>query len=105
MHRSHLPPFRGLILLAAVSLCAITLAGAGGADKPTPAESKDDYAAVVQPLLKQYCLSCHSTKLKKGDLDLERFASLHHVRQDLKPWQAMIEMLETGEMPPKSKPQ
>src|SRR5690242_12720167 len=86
-------------------LLALALARTGVADGAPPADPKDEYATAVRPLLKQYCLSCHSAKVKKGDLDLERFASLEHVRKDVKPWQAMIEMLESGEMPPKSKPQ
>jgi hypothetical protein len=89
----------GLVMLALV-LCAL-----GGARQPSPGDPKIDYAAAVQPLIQKYCLSCHSTKTKKGGLDLERFASLDHVRKDLKPWQALIEMLETGEMPPKTRPQ
>src|SRR4051794_178961 len=88
---------RGMVGVApALFVCA--LAGAGGADRASPPAPKDESAAVVQPLVKQYCLSCHSTKVKKGDLDLERFGSLDHVRKDLKPWQAMVEMLESGEM-------
>src|SRR6266568_95692 len=63
-----------------------------------------DYAA-VRPLVHKYCLACHATKVKKGDLDLERFATVDDVRKDVKPWQAVIEMLEAGEMPPKGKPQ
>jgi len=89
--------------LVCLGVCA--LAGAGSADGTPAAGPKDDYASVVQPLVQKYCLSCHSTKVKKGELDLERFASLDLVRKDLKPWQAMIEMLESGEMPPKKKPQ
>ena len=89
----------------ALSLMGLTIAGAGGGDGPPAAEAKDEYATAVRPLLKQYCLVCHSTKVKKGGLDLERFASLDQVRKDVKPWQALIEMLESGEMPPKSKPQ
>src|SRR5438046_569826 len=88
-----------------IALVAGTLRGVGGADQPTPVDSKNEYAAVVQPLVKKYCLHCHSTKAKKGSLDLERFTSLDHVRKDLKPWQALIEMLETNEMPPKTQPQ
>ncbi len=62
------------------------------------------FDAKVRPLLKQYCLGCHSTELKKGELDLERFVSLDVARNDLKPWQSLIEMLDAGEMPPKGKP-
>jgi hypothetical protein len=63
------------------------------------------YAKQVRPLIRQYCLGCHSTEKHKGSLDLERFGTLALIRKDVKPWQAMIEMLEAGEMPPKEKPQ
>ncbi len=66
---------------------------------------ESDFSTSVQPLIKAHCLNCHSTKSKKGELDLERFATLDDVRKDLKPWQAMIEQVETGEMPPRDKPQ
>ena len=44
-------------------------------------------------------------KDEKGELDLERFVSIDAARNDLKPFQSMIEMLDAGEMPPKGKPQ
>jgi hypothetical protein len=68
------------------------------------AEPPGDFAA-VRPLVQKYCLACHSTKTKKGDLDLERFATTDDIRKNVKPWQAVVEMLEAGEMPPKDKPQ
>lgn len=91
-------------LVAGLGLLALLAGGTGTAQKPA-ADAKTEYATVVQPLIKKYCLACHSTKVKKGSLDLERFASLDQVRKDLKPWQHLIEMLEAGEMPPKEKPQ
>jgi hypothetical protein len=69
----------------------------------TSVESK--FKLDVQPMLKKYCLECHATRVKKGSLDLERFATLDDIRKDLKVWQALTEMLEAGEMPPKKKPQ
>jgi hypothetical protein len=60
---------------------------------------------VVRPIVQKYCLGCHSTKLKKGSLDLERIAAPIGPRKDLKVWQQVIEMLDGGEMPPKGKPQ
>ena len=71
----------------------------------TAADAKTEYVEKIQPLLKKYCLDCHSTNAKKGSLDLERFKSTDEIRNDLKPWQSAIEMLETEEMPPKAKPQ
>src|SRR5205814_10237124 len=63
-----------------------------------------EYTTQLRPLITQYCLQCHSTKKKKGDLDLERFAAFEQVRKDLRPWQNALEMLENGEMPPKGSP-
>ena len=69
------------------------------------AQPGNEYVETIQPLLKKYCLDCHSTKNKKGSLDLERFSTLETIRKDLKPWQGLIEMMEADEMPPKTKPQ
>ncbi len=79
----------------------------GGADPVTPKANdlKNEFNFGVQVSLKKYCLDCHSTKAKKGSLDLERFTTLDHIRKDIKPWQHMIEQLEAGEMPPKERPQ
>ncbi|MBL8822579.1 MAG: DUF1592 domain-containing protein [Planctomycetia bacterium] len=78
------------------------------AQEPARPETRDfeqQYQKTVKPLLQKYCLTCHSTESKKGSLDLERFAGLEHIRKDLKPWQNLIEQIETGEMPPAKKPQ
>ncbi len=75
-------------------------------EKPVAAkEPADGFTATALPLVRKYCLECHSAKVKKGSLDLERFASADLVRRDVKPWQQSIEMLEAHEMPPKGKPQ
>ena len=71
------------------------------ADDEALAEGFDE----IGPVLKEFCLGCHSTAEKEGELDLQRFTSLASVRKDVKPWQAMILQLETGEMPPKGEPQ
>ena len=77
--------------------------GVGGDEQqPEPAKA---YLSQVKPLVQKFCIDCHSTKTHKGSLDLERFASVEQIRKDLKPWQAVIEMLEAREMPPKEKPQ
>lgn len=62
------------------------------------------YVQDARPLIEHYCLTCHSTEKHKGDLDLERFTSLSLIRKDVKPWQNMVEQLESEEMPPKGKP-
>ena len=93
---------RLLPLVAGLGLVAWACSGNGTAQKPT-ADAKDDYA--VRPIVQKYCLGCHSTKAKKGSLDLERFGTLDDIRGDVKVWQGIIEQIEAGEMPPKDKPQ
>jgi hypothetical protein len=97
-------------ILACIALCFMaTLKESRGAESPRVAKTKADFEAMfdgeVRPLLGKYCLDCHSQEDQKGELNLERFTSLGAVRKDVKPWQAMIEQLETGEMPPKKKAQ
>ena len=84
----------------------ITLGAFGGAEPaPKVAPAGNSFATDARPVVARYCFECHSTKAKKGSLDLERYTTVEQVRQDIKPWQQMIEQIETGEMPPKDKPQ
>jgi Protein of unknown function (DUF1592)/Protein of unknown function (DUF1588)/Protein of unknown function (DUF1587)/Protein of unknown function (DUF1585)/Protein of unknown function (DUF1595)/Cytochrome C oxidase, cbb3-type, subunit III len=92
--------FARLTLLLPLGLLA--LLPAVGTSRPEPLHADVEYKT-VRPLVQKYCLSCHSTKLRKGSLDLERFVTTADLRTDLKPWQMAIEMLETAEMPPKGK--
>ena len=61
----------------------------------------DEYLKQTRPLIQEFCLNCHSTEKKTGELDLERFASLATVRQGTQDWLKVAEMLDNGEMPPK----
>jgi len=63
--------------------------------------SADDYVEKVLPILKDSCLNCHSTKKQKGDVDLEQFASVADIRRSPKVWEAVLEQVASGEMPPK----
>jgi hypothetical protein len=67
---------------------------------PSPVGA-DEYADQVLPFMETHCFGCHSTRAKEGGLDLERFATVGHVRADVEPWQAALRMLENGEMPPR----
>lgn len=69
-----------------------------------PAEAEDEFSRSVRPLLRQYCLSCHSTSQKVGELDLERFSDGAAARRDLQVWTRVIAMVESGQMPPEASP-
>jgi hypothetical protein len=64
----------------------------------------DTFKQSIQPLLKEYCIGCHSTEKQKGDLDLERFTSLDLVKRDPGVWEYSLDQIRDNEMPPKSKP-
>ncbi len=65
----------------------------------------DDFQTSIQPLLKERCNSCHSTKKQKGDLDLERFASVADIKREPMIWEGVLDQMHMGEMPPKKEPQ
>lgn len=65
-------------------------------------ERESAFEKMIRPLLRDYCLGCHSTQKHKGDLDLERFATVVSIKQHTDDWEHALELLTTGEMPPKS---
>ena len=94
-----LPLVVGLAVIAGVSIrMAGVLAGEPGEDDFS--QIADRYAERTRPLMQQYCLGCHSTAQRAGDLDLEQFTNLQEVRRASRTWLKVAEMLDKGEMPP-----
>ena len=84
-------------LLSLILLCNVTTAQETDAFAPL----QKQFEQTQQAALKQYCLSCHSAAEKQGELDLEQFQSVANMRQNVVPWQRVVEMMDDGEMPPK----
>ncbi len=80
------------------TLCAPCLAADDGPDPFVAIER--EYREQALPLVKQFCLDCHSTDATEGELDLEQFATLADVRRGTNTWLKVVEMLDNGEMPP-----
>jgi len=92
-----------------IILCGAVLAMGSGAVLAGRAVGQTEFGALgveytreVRPVLRQYCLGCHSTAKQAGELNLERFTALAAVRQDPKVWLKVVEVLDNGEMPPKT---
>jgi len=70
-----------------------------------PVRGAEAAPAAVRAVFEQHCVKCHSGEAPKGDLTLE---PLLHEDGDKKAalalWGKVLEKIETGEMPPKSKP-
>jgi mono/diheme cytochrome c family protein len=94
---------RVVLIGIALALLAPSRTSLLAAAEPTPTleQAAAEYASTAKPLLKRYCLGCHSTDAMEGELDLERFAALGDVRKEPGVWQRVAEMLDNGEMPPK----
>ena len=73
---------------------------ANGEEYASFGDLERQYGEQTHPILKQYCLNCHSTQKQDGELDLQRFATVSEVRRDPQVWQKVAEMLDNGEMPP-----
>src|SRR5262245_15280499 len=68
---------------------------------PAMADEPDrQFADVVQPFLKKYCLDCHGPARQQAKLDLSKFASTPAVVKNHRVWERVAERLEAEEMPP-----
>lgn len=88
-----------------VSICGITVLITLSLAATSIGFAQDSFQQTIQPLLRDYCLTCHSTEKQEGELDLERFATLAQVKQDTQVWEHVQEQLALGTMPPAEAPQ
>jgi hypothetical protein len=89
--------------LAALASCwGLSLVTATGSAQTKKDVREDEFEKTVRPLLREYCLTCHSTEKQKGELDLERFSSAASIRKQTEVWEHVLDQLATGEMPPKT---
>ena len=95
------PRRRSIQVIASVIcvVCALS-PSAQAADEATAT-----YTGKILPILDEFCIDCHSTDRPKGELDLERFASINDVRKHPSVWESVLAQLADGEMPPKKKRQ
>src|SRR5262249_37851508 len=91
------------LLATALILAALPCADAGAAENPHAAADAT-FKAKVAPVLAKYCLNCHGGAKPKGALDLARYADTDSILKARKTWEAVLEAVEAGEMPPKGKP-
>jgi hypothetical protein len=99
-------PFSVPLLLCCLGIGLLFAPASLNADGPRSfASLGSEYRRQVRPLLERFCLECHATGVKEGDLDLERFATIRDVRTAGAVWQKVVEMLDNGEMPPEDSKQ
>ncbi|MDG2124356.1 MAG: DUF1592 domain-containing protein, partial [Verrucomicrobiales bacterium] len=69
-----------------------------------PAADPAGFDAKVAPFLKTHCIDCHGPDKAKGKITLHTLDG-HFAQDDLEHWELIMEMLESGEMPPEDEPQ
>src|SRR4051794_4781020 len=65
----------------------------------------DQFQTTVQPFLAKNCYSCHNTKVRVADLDVQGYKTAASVLEDRDRWEHILEKIETQQMPPKGSPQ
>ncbi len=94
------------VLAIAVGACvAWTLSGVRIAARPrqNPAQSGSTDASSPRAVVDQYCVSCHSARLRTGGLDLETL-DLTTPGPNAEAWEKTIARLRAGSMPPPGRP-
>lgn len=87
-----------LAILFAGSMIPIAI----GADDSAALEKR--FAAESIPFVKKYCVSCHGDKEPKADLNLSTDLEVHALVTRRGVWENVLEMVETGQMPPDRQP-
>ena len=77
---------------------------AGNARADESAEPASDFSKHVAGFVQKHCVHCHGEKEPKADLALHSFRDEAAVLKSRQQWQAVVDMVELGEMPPKERP-
>lgn len=88
--------------LIASLLLALASAVAVRADEKA---DRDDLRAAVEGFLKNHCVRCHGPNKTKAGLKLNTLRTELVAGQDVERWELVLQMLESGAMPPEGEPQ
>jgi hypothetical protein len=89
----------------AVTLCLdLPTIPADAPKNPPPPAPPSDFAKVGVGFVEKHCVHCHGEKVHKADLSLHKDRDDAAVLQSRKVWTNVVQMVQTGEMPPKTRP-
>jgi len=93
------------VRLTGLAVLVLYLIQAPGLRAEEKREPRADFAVELAPLLKKFCISCHSAKRKKGDIDIESALGSQPLvsRKDL--WINVLARVRDGDMPPEDEDQ
>ena len=77
---------------------------AGASSSPSPEKTRPElearFTSAIKPLMKTYCVACHSKVKPQAQLDLTAYSNLASVTKDYLHWNLLMERVEAKEMPP-----
>lgn len=73
--------------------------------QPAQLDEPTGFKTNVTPFLKKHCLSCHGVNEPKGEFQVHDLLSGNFDPADAERWQNILEMVETGDMPPDKRSQ
>ena len=93
-----------------VGLHSFTYRAAGGAAvfaalTLSASAAAPDFKGTAIGFMKKHCYECHGGKSTKADLDLTKFKDDTNILKEHKHWKSVLQQVNSGEMPPKQKPQ
>lgn len=95
--------FHGKVLtiqwIVLVSVCSI------GVANPPQIKLDDQFNKVIKPVLRKYCFRCHGAEKPRGDMQLHNLHANLATEQDFEKWEAVLDALSAGSMPPEEEPQ
>jgi mono/diheme cytochrome c family protein len=90
-------------LLPAALAVAWLWPSAGPADPPARG-TPGGFATSGLGFVQKHCVSCHGEKTRRADLALHKYRDEAAVLKDRKTWESVLNMVRSGEMPPKKRP-
>lgn len=90
---------------SSVNLRAVRVAAAFLCVAVSATAAAPDFKGTALTFLKKHCYECHGEQTKKADLDLTKFKDAANILKEQKHWKNVLHQVNTGEMPPKKKPQ
>jgi len=99
-----LAPFRLIAANWALSL-AMVLSMVACSVMAQPAAKPAEFATLVKPFFKMYCIKCHGPSKTKGEIALNTLSGDLTTGDDIVHWNSILQMLDFGEMPPIDEPQ
>jgi mono/diheme cytochrome c family protein len=82
--------------LGALLCCSLSTA----AQQPARSTSTAQITAGHQATLQQYCVTCHNSRLKTGNLAIDQLA-IANLSRDAESWEKVVRKLRVGAMPPR----